>query len=156
MKPEALIDPTAEIFDVSREHLTGARRARQYCRPRFAYYLVAHEESDASLPVIGRALGGRDHTTVLHGLRRAAYLIEKDVEFALNVQSLRRFAKEHKATLVTRLNAGEEVKRSQRREVLMRTRHYVMRSLERLAIENPAGFDRLIAQAGSYDPKNYL
>lgn len=156
MKPEVLIDAAAEIFGVPREHLTSARRARQYGLPRFAYYLVAREATDASLPVIGRALGGRDHTTVMHGLKRAACLIEKDVDFALNVQSLRRFAEEHKATLATRFSAGEEVKRSQRRAVLQRTRHYVMRALERLAIENPAGFDRLITQAGAYDPTHHF
>lgn len=53
--------PASEIF--------GSSRLKHIVRPRQLAFWVAHRDTDASLPDIGRAFGGRDHTTILHGIR---------------------------------------------------------------------------------------
>ena len=74
--------------------LLGQRRGKDVARVRFAVMLVARD-LNYSLPDIGRRLGGRDHTTVLHGVRRAVELLEgEDVTFAHLVASLRKAAKD--------------------------------------------------------------
>jgi hypothetical protein len=50
---------------------------------------VMREETGASLPQIGRALGGRDHTTVIHGCERVARHIESDPNLRRQVAELR-------------------------------------------------------------------
>lgn len=58
----------AEFFGVSVEDLRGKRRHRTMILPRHVAMFLARELTDASLPEIGRAFGGRDHTTILHAL----------------------------------------------------------------------------------------
>ncbi len=50
---------------------------------------VMREETDASLPQIGGVLGGRDHTTVIHGCEKVAAEIAQDAEVARQVAGLR-------------------------------------------------------------------
>jgi hypothetical protein len=61
------------VCDVTGANLTeflGPRRSRNIAWPRkFGYYVMKKARPDLSLPSIGKALGNRDHTTVLHGLR---------------------------------------------------------------------------------------
>jgi hypothetical protein len=67
-----LLQLAAEVTGVSVQALKGQRRARATAWPRqFAMWLMCECRRDVSLPMIGRALGGRDHTTVMHGLRNA-------------------------------------------------------------------------------------
>lgn len=64
------------IAEVARKHglkvadLKGPRRNRPYVRARQEAMYRCYRETDNSLPAIGRAFGNRDHTTVLHGIRR--------------------------------------------------------------------------------------
>lgn len=72
--------------------LLGQRRGKDVARVRFAVMLVARD-LNYSLTDIGRRLGGRDHTTALHGVKRAGELLEgEDVTFAHLVASLRKAA----------------------------------------------------------------
>jgi hypothetical protein len=65
-----LLRLVAEVTNVSVQSLKGQRRARAIAWPRqFAMWLMCECRRDVSFPMIGRALGGRDHTTVGHGLR---------------------------------------------------------------------------------------
>jgi hypothetical protein len=60
----------AEVTNVPVQALKGQRRAREIAWPRhFAMWLIRECRRDVSYPMIGRTLGGRDHTTVMHGLR---------------------------------------------------------------------------------------
>jgi chromosomal replication initiator protein len=68
----------------------SARRARAVARPRqVAMYLSKHLTS-RSLPEIGRKFGGRDHTTVMHAVRKIDELKSTDSSFAEDVELLRR------------------------------------------------------------------
>jgi hypothetical protein len=144
MNLEPIIDATAEIFAVHKVLLVGQGRADRLARPRFAFFHVAREATGLSLPTIGLAMGGRDHTTVMHGINRAARLMKDQPEFALKVEQLMEVALRH----VDQFRAGvvNETLETRRRRVA----YHVLNSLERLALHNPAGFDHLILMASGY------
>ncbi|MGA8203905.1 MAG: chromosomal replication initiator protein DnaA [Woeseiaceae bacterium] len=68
----------AEYFKIRVGDLLSKRRSRSIARPRQLAMTLAKELTNHSLPEIGDAFGGRDHTTVLHGCRRIAALRETD------------------------------------------------------------------------------
>ncbi len=68
----------ADYFKLRVADLLSKRRSRSVARPRQLAMALAKELTNHSLPEIGDAFGGRDHTTVLHGCRRIAALRETD------------------------------------------------------------------------------
>lgn len=60
----------AEHFDMSPKIILSQRRSRDVCDPRQVMMYLAKQLTTHSLPAIGRRLGGRDHTTVLHAVQR--------------------------------------------------------------------------------------
>lgn len=68
----------AEYFKIRVAELLSKRRSRSIARPRQIAMALAKELTNHSLPEIGDAFGGRDHTTVLHGCRRISALRETD------------------------------------------------------------------------------
>ena len=78
LTPEQILTAVARHYKVSAEQLTGSSRARAVSVPRqLAMYLI-RRETGASLPAIGELLGGRDHTTILHGCNKIETQIEAD------------------------------------------------------------------------------
>lgn len=69
----------AEYYKIRVADLLSKRRSRSIARPRQVAMVVAKELTSHSLPEIGDAFGGRDHTTVLHACRKIAELRETDV-----------------------------------------------------------------------------
>jgi len=63
-------------FRLTPERLRSADKPRRLVRPRQMAMYLARELTSASLPQIGRHFGGRDHTTVLHGVRKIAAMVE--------------------------------------------------------------------------------
>jgi chromosomal replication initiator protein len=68
----------------------SARRARAVARPRQVAMYLAKQLTSRSLPEIGRKFGGRDHTTVMHAVKKVEQLSKSDAEFAEDVELLRR------------------------------------------------------------------
>lgn len=68
----------AEYFKIRVTDLLSKRRSRSIARPRQVAMALAKELTNHSLPEIGDAFGGRDHTTILHGCRRIESLRETD------------------------------------------------------------------------------
>jgi len=68
----------ADYYQLRLADLTSKRRTRSLARPRQMAMALAKELTEHSLPEIGDAFGGRDHTTVLHGCKRVRALIETD------------------------------------------------------------------------------
>ena len=68
----------AEYFNIRLADLSGKSRSRSIARPRQIAMSIAKELTNKSLPEIGQAFGGRDHTTVLHATRKIAELRESD------------------------------------------------------------------------------
>lgn len=79
----------AEHFGSSVLELTSERRPRHLTRQRQAYCWLARELTGRSLPVIARALGGRDHTTIHHYLRQIEYIAAADMSVRLLLNTLK-------------------------------------------------------------------
>ncbi len=80
----------AEHYNVRLTDMHSARRARAVARPRQVAMYLAKQLTPRSLPEIGRKFGGRDHTTVIHAIKKIEELTAFDVTFREDVDLLRR------------------------------------------------------------------
>jgi chromosomal replication initiator protein len=80
----------AEHFNIRVSDMHSARRARAVARPRQVAMYLAKQLTTRSLPEIGRKFGGRDHTTVMHAVRKVEELSAQDASFAEDLELLRR------------------------------------------------------------------
>ena len=80
----------AEHFNIRLADMHSARRARAVARPRQVAMYLAKQLTSRSLPEIGRKFGGRDHTTVMHAVRKVEELRSTDAGFNEDVELLRR------------------------------------------------------------------
>jgi len=81
---------TSEHYGLKQADLISAGRARALARPRQAAMWLAKQLTTRSLPDIGRRFGGRDHTTVLHAVRRIDELRAADPQLARDLETLTR------------------------------------------------------------------
>ncbi len=84
-----VIEEVSTFFNVSVEDLLGNGRSKRISSPRHMAMYLSREETKASLPQIGEALGGRDHTTILYGCEKIAKLIEEDERIRRNAMQIR-------------------------------------------------------------------
>lgn len=80
----------AEHYNIRISDMHSARRARAVARPRQVAMYLAKQLTPRSLPEIGRKFGGRDHTTVIHAVRKIEELSAYDPSFREDVELLRR------------------------------------------------------------------
>jgi len=80
----------ARQYNVSRADLLSSRRTANVVRPRQVAMYLAKILTLRSLPEIGRRFGGRDHTTVLHAVRKIEALTGNDTAFAEEIEALKR------------------------------------------------------------------
>ena len=85
-----ILDAVAEYYGIKVADLKSKRRSRSVARPRQVAMMLAKELTNHSLPEIGDAFGGRDHTTVLHGIRTIKQLKETTREIAEDLANLTR------------------------------------------------------------------
>jgi len=81
---------TADYYGLKLADLLSPRRAREVARPRQVAMYLAKKLTPRSLPEIGRRFGGRDHTTVMHGVKRIEELRVADTELNSDVAKLLR------------------------------------------------------------------
>jgi chromosomal replication initiator protein len=87
---EEIIRKVAEHYNLRMTDLISARRARVVARPRQIAMFLSKSLTSKSLPEIGRKFGGRDHTTVIHAVKKIEELKLVDVQVADEVEILRR------------------------------------------------------------------
>jgi chromosomal replication initiator protein len=80
----------AEHFSIRLADMHSPRRARAVARPRQVAMYLAKQLTSRSLPEIGRKFGGRDHTTVMHAVRKIEELRASDQSFSEDIELLRR------------------------------------------------------------------
>ncbi|MGR3321512.1 MAG: chromosomal replication initiator protein DnaA [Pseudooceanicola sp.] len=80
----------SEHYNIRLSDMLGPKRVRSYARPRQVAMYLAKQMTSRSLPEIGRRFGGRDHTTVLHGVKRIEELKTQDGQIAEDLEMLRR------------------------------------------------------------------
>jgi chromosomal replication initiator protein len=84
----------ARHFNVSRTELVSARRTRTVVKPRQVAMYLAKIMTPRSLPEIGRRFGNRDHTTVLHAVRKVEGLAKEDTKLEQELELLQRLIQE--------------------------------------------------------------
>lgn len=80
----------AEHYTIRLVDMSSARRSRQIARPRQVAMYLAKQLTSRSLPEIGRKFGGRDHTTVMHAVKKVEELQALDSALAEDIELLRR------------------------------------------------------------------
>lgn len=78
----------AEHFSIRMTDMQSAKRSRSIARPRQIAMYLSKKLTTRSLPEIGRKFGGRDHSTVLHAVRKVEELISTDTEVAEDIELL--------------------------------------------------------------------
>ena len=80
----------AEHFNVKISDMHSARRSRTIARPRQIAMFLAKNLTTRSLPEIGRKFGGRDHTTVIHAIKKVKELVKNDSSLSEDIEILTR------------------------------------------------------------------
>ncbi|MEM1287898.1 MAG: chromosomal replication initiator protein DnaA [Pseudomonadota bacterium] len=80
----------SEHYNIRLSDLIGPRRLRALARPRQVAMYLSKQLTSRSLPEIGRRFGGRDHTTILHGVKKIEELMAQDSQLADDIEILRR------------------------------------------------------------------
>lgn len=87
---EEIQKKVAEHFQIRVSDMHSARRSRSVARPRQVAMYLSKQLTSRSLPEIGRKFGGRDHTTVMHAVKKIEELMGEDPAFSEDVELLRR------------------------------------------------------------------
>jgi len=80
----------AEHYNVRLSDMIGPKRVRTIARPRQIAMYLSKTLTSRSLPDIGRRFGGRDHTTIMHGVKKIEELMATDSQLSDDLQMLRR------------------------------------------------------------------
>lgn len=80
----------SEHYNIRLSDMIGPKRVRAYARPRQIAMWLCKQMTSRSLPEIGRRFGGRDHTTVMHGVKRVEELKTIDSQISDDLEMLRR------------------------------------------------------------------
>jgi len=86
---EDILGAVSSYYSLRTEDLLGPRRSRSLAVARQVAMYLARDLTAMSLPQVGQALGGRDHTTVMHGCEKIAALFEKDDEIRHQILEIR-------------------------------------------------------------------
>lgn len=80
-KLDVMKEAVCRAFDTTPMRLESDWRAQRNAVPRFAFSMLARTYTKSTLSEIGRALGNRDHTSIMHALKRAKHLLLTDPDF---------------------------------------------------------------------------
>jgi chromosomal replication initiator protein len=89
LSPDRIVETVARYYGVPSEQLRGKARDKQVVLPRQIAMYLMREETEAPLMRIGEALGGRDHSTVLHGCEKIEREMAENDDFRRDVGALR-------------------------------------------------------------------
>jgi chromosomal replication initiator protein len=87
--PDAILDAVAREFNITISELKGPRRTRRISVPRQMAMYLLRDLSQLSFPQIGEFLGGRDHTTVMHGASKIEKNLQADTEVREKMERVR-------------------------------------------------------------------
>ncbi len=86
---DMVIEVVAEYFGMTLKDIKSTSRSKRVSAPRQMAMYLSREETKASLPQIGDALGGRDHTTIMYGYAKVAKLIEENENIRRDAMKIR-------------------------------------------------------------------
>jgi chromosomal replication initiator protein len=84
-----LMEIICQTYSITKEELLSSKRTKELVHPRhLAMYLLKHE-AGLTYPSIGKELGGRDHTTIMHGVEKVTKDLKKDAELLTELQAIK-------------------------------------------------------------------
>lgn len=89
VQPDDVVSKVADAFGVAVDRILGRERSRDVALPRQIAMYLLREEANISLPQIGHAIGGRDHTTVMYACNKVADMLETDDRLRRQVIEIR-------------------------------------------------------------------
>lgn len=101
---EEVLATVARFYRLELDELRSPRRAQSVARPRQVAMYLARQETRASLQGIGSALGGRDHTTILHGCEKIAAQLKADETLRRELLSIKELL--YRTTVNTAIAGG--------------------------------------------------
>ncbi len=84
-----ILQKTASYYNISYDEITGTRRNKEIVLPRQIAMYFMRTELHLSFPIIASKLGGRDHTTVMHGVKKLEKTIPTDTNLAADINKLK-------------------------------------------------------------------
>ena len=87
---ESIQNVVASYFNLSMQEMLSQRRSRSLARPRQIAMYLSKQYTTNSLPDIGRKFSNRDHTTVIHAVKKIGQLMQKDNEIKENVSEIKK------------------------------------------------------------------
>ncbi len=89
IKVERIQALVADYYNITLEDMKSKRRDKHIVFPRQVAMFLVREETPSSLPAIGKAFGGRDHTTALHSIEKIANELKEDERLRYEVQAIK-------------------------------------------------------------------
>jgi chromosomal replication initiator protein len=89
LEPQTVIEVVARFFNLSAEKLLSPDRSQSVALPRQLAMYILREDVKVSLPQIGEVIGGRDHTTVMHAIKKISDVITKDDHMQRQLMQIR-------------------------------------------------------------------
>jgi phage tail sheath protein FI len=130
-----IFSEVGRLYGVKLPQMFGPRRYRSIAWPRQVACYLASELTEASLPQIGRVCGGRDHTTILHAIRRVEDVTSHSKEKWKEVERIRAIVtNDHLHRFAAKAVSSEQQKRLIRD--LQNTIRTCRRALRRLGVED--------------------
>lgn len=90
LNPKLVLQKTADYYDISYNDIIGTKRSREVVVPRQVAMFIMREELGMSFPRIAKSLGGKDHTTIMHGVNKINTQLAKDGNMSKDVQSIKK------------------------------------------------------------------
>lgn len=89
--PQLIIEVVSDHFQISVDQMISKNRSSDIAKPRqIAMYLCKNMVSEVSLDTVGSLLGGRDHSTIIHGVKKIADEIEKNETMAQTIETIKK------------------------------------------------------------------
>ena len=93
--PQLVVEVVAEHFGITMDQITSKSRSNDVAKPRQIAMYLCKNMTDASLETIGKAVGGRDHSTVVHGIKKVGDDISTDTSVERLVGTIRKKINPH-------------------------------------------------------------
>lgn len=93
-RPDSIIEAICEYYNIKPTQLKGSKRDARIVGPRHLCMFLLKEESTLTFVEIGNLLGGRDHSTVMHGVEKVRKNVEKEEKIRAEILSIKRKVKE--------------------------------------------------------------
>lgn len=91
INPNTILKAVCNYYDINKKDIEGKKRNKEIVVPRqIAMYLI-YEITGTPYETIGNILGGRDHTTIMHGVRKIEGEIKQDVRVSADVRNIKKF-----------------------------------------------------------------